>query len=95
MSDPTRSAPPGWLAFAASVALGAAPGLFAVGRYSGAVDDLREQVAELRAWKESTRETLAEMKTDAKATRQGVEALQGAFMSAGVRSMVPSTTASK
>jgi hypothetical protein len=80
-----------WLPFALSVVLGAAPGLFALGRYSRDVEDLRASVAELRAWKEATGATLAEMRTDTKATREDVTAIKQALMNAGASSLWPTT----
>ncbi|PTL79101.1 hypothetical protein [Vitiosangium sp. GDMCC 1.1324] len=92
MSTPSPASEPRlspWIPFALSVALGAAPGLFALGRYSRDVDDLRGQVAELRAWKEATGATLAEMKADTKATREDVAAIKQALMNAGAATLWP------
>jgi len=83
------SKPSPWLPFVLSVVMGAAPGLFALGRYSRDVEELRGQVAELRAWKEATGATLAEMRTDTRGTREDVAAIKAALMAAGAPSLWP------
>jgi hypothetical protein len=98
MSTPPspESKPSPWLPFVLSVVMGAAPGLFALGRYTRDVEDLRArdaelrgQVADLRAWKEATGATLAEMKADTKATREDVAAIKQALMNAGAATLWP------